>query len=460
MITSLRVDNFKRIRTVQINPDGSEVVVSGNNGQGKSSILDAIQVALCGKVAMPERPVRDGAASASVVVDVDGYRVARTITPDGGGKLTITTGEGHLVSQPQTWLDAKIGRLAFDPSTFLRQKPVEQADTLRKITGVDVADLDARKASVFAERTQIGRDRDAAKGAADALPRHNGVGTEEQSIAVVMQAQTEATAKAAARADAVRLADEHRRAAAEKRARVDQLRATIAEATAAHVRTVAEVDAWESTEIARIRDAATGRRAAASATRDTTITDAGTRIANNEAAIPKHDADADAADALAASIVVPDVTDAAGKIAEIETHNRKVRENARHAEAAARAAGLAEKYAAHTATLEQIAAERAARIAAAKMPIEGLSFDDAGALTFGGVPLSQASQAEQIRVSMAIGIALSPGMKIVLIRDGSLLDPNSRALVHQIAEEAGAQTWIEVVGRESGAVEIVDGAQV
>ena len=43
-------------------------------------------------------------------------------------------------------------------------------------------------------------------------------------------------------------------------------------------------------------------------------------------------------------------------------------------------------------------------------------------ITYNGVPLSEASTAEQIRVSTAIGMADKPELRFLLIRDGSLLD--------------------------------------
>ena len=43
-IVSLQSTNYKRLKAVRIEPDkdGNLVVIGGNNGQGKSSILDSI----------------------------------------------------------------------------------------------------------------------------------------------------------------------------------------------------------------------------------------------------------------------------------------------------------------------------------------------------------------------------------------------------------------------------------
>ena len=47
-IVQLHAENYKRLRTVEISPDGNIVTIGGRNGAGKSSILDAIYVALGG----------------------------------------------------------------------------------------------------------------------------------------------------------------------------------------------------------------------------------------------------------------------------------------------------------------------------------------------------------------------------------------------------------------------------
>ena len=49
-ILKLTAENFKKLSAVEITPDGNVVVISGKNGAGKSSVLDAIEAALCGVV--------------------------------------------------------------------------------------------------------------------------------------------------------------------------------------------------------------------------------------------------------------------------------------------------------------------------------------------------------------------------------------------------------------------------
>ena len=98
---------------------------------------------------------------------------------------------------------------------------------------------------------------------------------------------------------------------------------------------------------------------------------------------------------------------------------------------------------------------------AAEMPVAGLGFDESG-VTFGGVPFGQASSAEQIRVSLAMAMALNPTLRVIRIMDGSLLDADSMAAIRAAAEEHDVQVWIEVVGDGDGdpATIVIDDGEI
>jgi hypothetical protein len=474
-ITQLKISNFKKITAVTITPDGNVVTIAGKNGQGKSSVLDAIMVALCGKSAMPEKPVRDGEDTAEIVLEVDGYTVKRTIRKDGGGTVQITTADGLNRPQPQTWLDGKIGKLTFDPSAFMRMRASEQSDLLRRLTGVDVSDLDDEKARVFSERTQVGRDRDTAQGALTALPFHPDAPAQEVSLADLIAEQNAAAVGVAKKHELAlqaktlqNTADTHGERIKELSAQADALTNPDAERDAK----LMQINAECVEEVSRLTDLINNAKRIAEANVDALHTataaawvatkakhaDFTTRIANNAKAQAEKVAQASEATAQAEAIVTADPSEMQHRIVGLESINGKVRANAKRAEVKEKHEWHVNTYKDKTERLAAIADERAKRIAVAKMPVDGLSFGEDGAVTFKDVPLTQASQAEVIRVSMAIGLALNPDLKIVLIRDGSLLDSDSKALVAELAENAGAQVWMEVVGNEGGGIVIEDGA--
>ena len=94
----------------------------------------------------------------------------------------------------------------------------------------------------------------------------------------------------------------------------------------------------------------------------------------------------------------------------------------------------------------------------AKFPIPGLSFEtiEEGSggrerknpkkiVTYHGIPLGDASSAEQIRVSTAIGMSGKSELRFMVIREGSLLDENNMAILEQMAHENNWQILAEVV---------------
>jgi hypothetical protein len=98
-------------------------------------------------------------------------------------------------------------------------------------------------------------------------------------------------------------------------------------------------------------------------------------------------------------------------------------------------------------------------IAGAKMPVDGLSFGD-GMVMFNGFPLDQASAAEKLRVSFAVAMAMNPKLRVVLIRDGSLLDEDSMALVEQMADAHDYQVFVEIVRKDSPVGVVIEDGEV
>lgn len=103
--------------------------------------------------------------------------------------------------------------------------------------------------------------------------------------------------------------------------------------------------------------------------------------------------------------------------------------------------------------IENLDIKRAALITAADLPVDGLTFDEDG-VEYNGVPFIQASAAERLKVSVAMAMALNPELRVICIRDASLLDDESKAALVAMATEHDFQIWYEVVG-DGGQVGVV-----
>lgn len=396
-IVELRVENLKRLRAVQITPDGDLVVLSGQNGAGKSSVLDAIAMALGGGSQIPAEPIRRGADRAEVVVDLGEFVVRRTFTAAGGGQLVVSNREGARFQSPQSMLDALVGRLSFDPLAFAREKPARQAEILRELVGLDLAPLDTRRAELYQERTATNRQVAATKARADGMPKHPDAPSTAVSVAELSE-----RLQAANRSNEAVVAFARRRASAEsdlaaQRKRVDTMRQQLADAEAVLQQAVDRV----------------------------------------------HDIAEQAKDP--ANVVQVAVEPILQQLRDAEATNRKVRENEQRAAAEAAHADLVSASDRLTQSIEDLDNQRANAIAAAKMPIPGLGIGPDGVVTLNGIPLEQASAAERLRVSVAIGLAMNPRLRVLLIRDASLLDRESMRQVAEMAKAAGAQLWVERV---------------
>ena len=95
---------------------------------------------------------------------------------------------------------------------------------------------------------------------------------------------------------------------------------------------------------------------------------------------------------------------------------------------------------------------RIAAIASVQFPVKGLGFGEDEVL-WEGLPFNQISNSEQIRASVAIGMAMNPRLRVMRIKDGSLLDTESMEIVADLAKREDFQIWMEVVD-ETGKVGI------
>lgn len=414
LIAKLEVENVKRIKAVSIAPSGELCILGGRNAQGKSSILDAIEMALAGKSAIPAEPIRRGSESARVVVTLDdGLVVERTFKADNS-YLVVKRGDGTKAGTPQALLDSLCSKIAFDPLAFMRAKPAEQANQLRGLVGLDFRSQDAARKAAYDHRTDVNRQIKQAEAAAQAIPESPEVC--EVSVADLM---AELRRRQAINA-------ESDKAQASIVTNEKKLGEFVAKAEALQ-KQIADLEA----ELGKVQDIVRKGRVWLDGEKQ--------RVSS----LPRHD-----------------LAEIETQIANSESVNSKVRQNRKRQELLSEAATIKATADELTRQIEAIDAAKAQAMAGAKWPVPGLGFSDTG-VTFQGLPLEQASSAEQLRVSVAIGLAFNPKLKVLLIRDGSLLDENSLTIVAKMAADANGQVWIERVsnGKECQVI-IEDGAIV
>lgn len=433
LISCVTIENYKRVRRVEITPDADRnvILIGGKNGAGKSSTLDALTAAFGGAKQLAIDPVRHGADEAAIYVELDGGKLTidRTITVDGKTKLEVRDAEG-AVRRPQEMLDRLVGARFLDPLAFLALPAKEQrAQLMRLIPDAErIEQLDAKRVRAFERRTEIGRDLTKAEGELARLP----------------------DVKPDALIDGAALTEESRKLSEQQRAG-DGL---------GHVHAQAEQAAAAANDKLGMLTVQ--------------IADLEQRLAKLRAQVPELEgartAALEAAGAAKAKLdqaakswaeLAPRREQIDAEIKRATDHNRAVYEAQatakRRAEVVADVAKLKDDREACTKAITTIEARKTEILAAAKLPVEGLAIDDDG-ITLAGVPFVQASASERLRVALALAIAGSPGLNDVWIRDGALLDDEALELVAKHAAAAGKRVWIERVGtKDPGVIVIKDG---
>jgi DNA repair ATPase RecN len=398
-VIKLKAENIKKLKAVEIEPKENTVVISGKNGAGKSSVLDSIWYALTGKDSLKKtsKPIREGEDHASVTVDIGDYVINRNWTSNENSYLKVENKDGAKFPSPQALLDSLIGELSFDPLEFARIEKKKQKEVLLKLLGLsaNVDELDSQYNDIFNERTYIGRNFKTLKAQFDDMAKPKDT-------------------------------------LPEKEINISDLTKQLSEA-------IDNNKAIRETEIQLTRD-------------EENLDRVEKKI--SELLLEKEQAENNIKSTkakLAKSKEIPvgnlqDKIDNAGKI------NSEIGNAKNYYTKKAEVKKAEKDYKEKTAELESITVKKSELIKSAKMPIDGLSFDNEGVL-FNSIPFSQLSSAEQLKVSISMAMSMNPKLRIIRIMDGSLLDNSNMEIIKNMATDSDFQIWIEKVD-ESGKIGI------
>jgi hypothetical protein len=406
-IIEFRAAGYKRISAARICPRSKGVFeVCGDNAQGKSSILDGLRAVFGGVAQRKGKPVLEGETHADLFADIGSHEITLTVTAEGKSTLKVRPKSGPPITDPATFLQSLQGGLGFDGLEFFHKKPSEQAAILREITGLDTRDLDDRRDRAYRERTEINREVKRLNTLVNSMPYHPDAPAEPVSLSELSKQHAEAVK--------VNQENQRVRTAAE---RAEQ-KLKIAEEKAADLRK--RLEEAEKAVVVAAREHCEARH----------------QVVHLE-------------DQDTQRILV--------EIEGAEQANAMVEENRRHEEKKAEHVRVVEQAAKLTSVIAECEDQAAARLRAARFPIPDLSIADDVPI-YQGVPLEQASTAEKIHVGLSIAAALNPGLRVVLVYQGSLLDQSMRGVVNAWAIANDMQVFMERVG--SSLDESVDGVLI
>jgi hypothetical protein len=405
--------------------DKGLIIIPGKNGVGTSALIVPIEDAIKGG-AGDSKPVRRGEEKSRNTLELGDkppaeFTVTRTRTANGNMTLLVKDKDGNKQESPQALLDKLYGALSFDPLHFVSQKPQERAETLRTLLGLAFKTEDAEIDKLFNERTIVNREVKAIEARAKVLTEYPDMPAEEQSAAAILDEQGKA----------MKINADNNVKRREVRNQTDGL-AIVEE----------KVKTWQAT-VKRLYEELKGAQLG--------LAEAEAEVARKKEVVATKVKESEALKDIDTTVFV-------GQLREIEATNAKVRSNKAKAELRTQYKAKSKNADELSTKIEGLEKQKRKRIAEAKFPVDGLSLSDTTKeVLFNGIPFDQASTAEQLKVSVAMGLAMNPRLRVLLIRQGNDLDSDNLKLLGEMAEKADAQVWCERVETGGATVIIEDG---
>jgi DNA repair exonuclease SbcCD ATPase subunit len=408
-IIKIRTENFKRIEMFELYPNENTNIIAGKNGEGKSSVLDSITWGIGGKKSIentPE-PIRQGAEKAEINIELDNLIIRRVITPSGD-RVEVIGRDGTKFSSPQKVLDELYSSISFDPLKFKDMDSKKQVRVLFDAISPDIKydDLEIQKKQFADERTDINRELKRLKAAIEKLPEFN-----ETDLQMNYVSGTELIGKISSLSESLRLKDE-----AEKKYK-------------------SAVDEYKQiqNQILQLQEKAEQ------------IKESG----------KKHKEEYE-------KISLPEDVNAEmqhlktdlGNIEQLQLKYNKVQEfKELHKDITEKS----KSYDKLSVSIQEIEDKKINILKSAlenkTVPIKGLSFNDE-TLMVNNIPYVQLSTSEKLKIAFVISCVINPQLKVILIRDGSLMDSDNLEMLKKVAKHFGVQVWIEMVD-DTGKVGVI-----
>ena len=449
-IKKLQLLNFQVIENFEAEFDGNVYFVTGDNELGKSTLLKAIGALLTGN---RDEVLRNGASKgfAKMIVGDDGeeYDVQLSFTENNPrGTLTIKQKSTGMQTNNVTMLQRIFGYQDFDAVEFSRWS--ETAEGRRKQIAVvksllpeavrnRISEIDEAVAELKAERTIVNREVKTASALRDTA--NVGLTPDDKAKYINPIDVTELVEKAKTNAQLIEKAKTVRSMLAQREQQLANIPNQIA---------YVEDALKQAKETARkmVEDAEkVYKETMAKITEEKA--DCERRKANAEEWLKKYEANN------------PEKENAEDTLARVQEHNamcEKVRKyNERQSELMA-AKAKAEKM---DADIAKLADERAALIANAELPIDGLTFTEDG-LELNGVPFvpGKVSDSQTMEIAAKLVIASNPTVKVFRIARGESLGAKRLQTIVDIARRNGFQGFIEQVQRGQTEMQIEEYIEV
>lgn len=440
-LTSLDVQNILRLKAVRLTLDpGGALVIEGKNEQGKSSVIKALEMLLAGGKETPDAPLHGDETKGHIIATFGEIVVKKVFRKGKRPQLTITTAEGARMQAPQTMLDKLLTHVSLDPVSFMNKTDREKTVILSDLMGFDSKEFDDEVRRIFDCRTDANREAKRLQAVAEATTFHEDAPDEEVSVGDLM---TELKKRQAHNATIREKQTEMQEAEKAVIDHIDKLAAAEGE--------VSDIEG----DIKQLKDQMLSLQNHIDDVHKDITQVIKARVAAQDRALSittEYDA-----------MVIANEDEVTTQIASADETNRQVRGNVARENARVEYKAAQEKSDSLNEHLEVAKSEREkARLEARdRLPIPDLDISE-NAVLFKGKPLSQAGSSAELRVSVAVAIALNKDkrVKLLLIDDAEKLDADNVKVVMEMAREAGFQVIMCRVGDGAKASVVIEDGEI
>lgn len=427
----LALENFKSLESKVIDIGGQSFIITGKNGAGKSSIIQALMSPLDAKI-IPSKPVKNGEERSQVEVVIAGtnggipvkYTLTLFFTPKNErGRLVVTNDKGESIKSPATFVKSLIGAVSFDVCEWLNEPTAKKLEKIKELTGCK-KEIDIINLNISEKKNEKKFKKQRVDDLESILKNH---AFTQEEIALYTEPVD------------IKPLQEQLSKVAENQATYDDVSRKTKDFEQTVITCNKNVDAAAS-EIGRLK----------------------TLIAAQEAIIHENESNATAAaikkekgEGWLQSYARPDSTEINKLLLDATSHNEKHNQIGILGSQQKEMIKLKQELGAFDISIDKLDKMRSDLISKSQLPIPGLTFTDTDIL-IDNIPLEKGgvNTAKLIDTCVDIAQALKPKLKVIFIHEGSLFDKEALISIIKKVEEKGYQCIIERV-TEAKEAEIV-----
>lgn len=389
-LIGLSIEGLRKIKAARLDFDGQHLIqIRGENGAGKSTVLDAVKYLFQGTKEIPADVVQHGEAKAEIVGTLDEYVIRRVIKSDGKSTLTVEQ-HGGKIGSPQKFLDTIAGKF-LDPQWFSELPGPEKKNVLMDYLNLDLSTYDEKIAQAEQDRLLCGRELKSI-GRSESVEK-----VEEVSLSALMQERQEI----------IRFNQEQEEIQEEIDKKVLDLKSEIVKGAdlihapedfLSHLDWLKE---WIPQRTQKIK----------------------------ELPQPKP---------------FKDLKEIEEKIDNAEEHNKKAAAYTAYIQQKEKHDAKQREYDTLNKAVKALRQEKAAMLKNADLPVKGLEITDTG-LSHDGITDENWSDSQSMKISLLLSLAFSGELRTVYIKRGESLDSDSLQKLKSLAEKKDFQVIMEIV---------------